>query len=59
MTVKWPAAYCVLSNTSFTNPQIAEMARLVDVDELEAEDAASAWLEANGDVVQPWIDACA
>ena len=35
------------------------MARLVDVDELEAEDAAAEWLGANGGVVQPWIDACA
>lgn len=58
MTVKWPAAYCVLSNTSFTNPQIAEMARLVDVDELEAEDAASEWLAANEAVWKPWVDAC-
>lgn len=59
MTSKWPSAYCVLSNISFNNAQIAEMARLVDVDELEAEDAAAEWLEKNGDVVQPWIDACA
>ena len=58
MTNKWPSAYCVLSNISFTNPQIAEMAKLVDTDELEPEEAASEWLSANQGVVQPWIDAC-
>ena len=34
MKDKWPTAYCVLSNISFTNPQIAEMAKLVDIDDL-------------------------
>ncbi len=58
MTVKWPSAYCVLSNISFTNPQIAEMAKLVDTDEMEPEDAAGVWLGANQGLVQPWIDAC-
>ena len=37
-----------------TNPQIAEMARLVDVEELEPEDAAAEWLEANPSVWQGW-----
>jgi len=58
MTVKWPTAYCVLSNISFTNPQIAEMAKLVDTDELEPEEAAEEWLAANRSVVDPWITAC-
>ena len=54
MTAKWPAAYNVLTKVSFTNPQIAEMARLVDTEEMEPEDAATAWLEANKDVWMPW-----
>jgi glycine betaine/proline transport system substrate-binding protein len=54
MEAKWPAAYGVLEKISFTNAQIAEMARLVDVDELEPEEAAEAWLEANPDVWQGW-----
>ncbi len=58
MEGKWPGAYCVLTKISFTNPQIAEMAKLVDTDELEPAEAADEWLAANGDVVQPWIDAC-
>ncbi len=58
MKDKWPAAYCVLTKISFTNPQIAEMAKLVDTDELEPEEAATEWLEANRDVVDPWMSAC-
>ena len=56
MKDKWPKAYNVLTQVSFTNPQIAEMAKLVDVDEMEPEDAAAAWLEENEDVWRPWID---
>ena len=54
MADKWPSAYSVLEKISFTNPQIAEMAKLVDIDEMEPEAAAAAWLEANADVWQPW-----
>ena len=56
MEEKWPDAYAVLSKISFTNPQIAEMAKLVDVDEFEPEDAAAEWLEQNPDVWQPWLE---
>lgn len=60
MKDKWPNAYCLLQNISFTNPQIAQMAKLVDTDELEPEEAATEWLEANQDaVVAPWVQACA
>ena len=54
MSVTWPAAYNTLTQISFTNPQIAEMARLVDTEEMEPEDAATEWLEANKDVWMPW-----
>jgi len=53
---KWPAAYKTLTQISFTNPQIAEMAKLVDIDEMEPEDAAAAWLEANESVWKAWAD---
>jgi len=56
MEEKWPDAYAVLRKISFTNPQIAEMAKLVDVDEFEPEDAAAEWLEQNPDVWQPWLE---
>ena len=55
MEEKWPDAYAVLEQISFTNPQIAEMARLVDVEEMEPEDAAAEWLEANPEVWQGWV----
>lgn len=55
MEEKWPNAYQVLRSISFTNPQIAEMAKLVDVDEMEPEDAALQWIEDNKDVWQPWL----
>ena len=55
MQDKWPNAYDVLTRLSFTNPQIAEMAKLVDVDEMEPEDAATVWLENNKDVWMPWL----
>jgi len=58
MEAKWPAAYCVLTKISFTNAQTAEMAKLVDVDEKEPDEAAAIWLEANGDVWKPWVQAC-
>jgi len=51
MKDKWPSAYETLTNVNFTNAQIAEMARLVDVDELEPEEAAEEWLAANQDYV--------
>lgn len=57
MKDKWPSAYDVLKNVSFTNEQIAEMAKMVDVDEMEPEDAASLWLEENEDVWRPWVGA--
>jgi len=56
MKDKWPAAYDVLTKISFTNPQIAEMAKFVDVDEMEPEEAAEAWLEENPDVWQGWTN---
>ena len=56
MKDKWPAAYGVLTRISFTNPQIAEMAKLVDIDELEPEEAAEVWLEENESVWQSWLN---
>jgi glycine betaine/proline transport system substrate-binding protein len=56
MEAKWPAAYAVLQKVSFTNAQIAEMAKLVDVDGMEPEDAAQKWLDENTAVWQPWTE---
>ncbi|MEM7685061.1 MAG: ABC transporter substrate-binding protein [Pseudomonadota bacterium] len=56
MEAKWPGAYKVLTKISFTNAQIAEMAKLVDIDEMEPEEAAAAWLEENEAVWKPWTE---
>src|SRR6056297_1253235 len=58
MQDKWPTGYCLLEQVNFTNPQIAQMAKLVDTDDLEPRDAAADWLDANSDVWQPWVEAC-
>ncbi len=55
MPEKWPSAYEVLKKINFTNNQIAEMAKLVDVDGLDPEDAATEWLAANEDLWKPWL----
>ena len=56
MKEKWPAAYATLTKVSLTNPQIAEMAKLVDIDGMEPEDAAKAWMDANPDVWKAWLN---
>lgn len=55
MQEKWPGAFEMLTKISFTNPQIAEMAKLVDVDELEPEEAAEVWIEENEEVWSSWM----
>ena len=55
MKDKWPNAYDVLTKISFTNAQIAEMARLVDIEDMEPEEAAEVWLEENEDVWMGWL----
>lgn len=56
MEAKWPAAYAVLSKISFTNAQIAEMAKMVDIDGMEPDEAAETWLATNEAVWKPWIN---
>ena len=51
-----PAAYAALQKVTFTNAQIAEMAKLVDVDGMEPEDAATEWMKANEAVWKPWTE---
>lgn len=58
MEEKWPTAYCVLEQVNFSNPQIAQMAKLVDTDDLEPEDAAAEWLDNNADTWEPWVNSC-
>ena len=55
MEEKWPDAFALLKQISFTNPQIAEMAKLVDIDGLKPEEAAAQWLEDNESVWAGWM----
>lgn len=56
MKDKWPAAYATLTKVSLTNAQIADMAKMVDIDGMEPEDAAKAWMDANPDVWKAWLN---
>lgn len=52
---KWPKALEILKNVNFTNAQIAEAAKMVDVDGMTPEDAAKKWLEENKDTWNAWL----
>lgn len=56
MQDKWPGAYQALEQISFTNAQIAQMAKLVDVDGMTPEEASKAWLSANETLWTPWVN---
>ena len=56
MEEKWPAAYEVLTKISFNNAQIAEMAVLVDIEEMEPVEAAEVWLADNEAVWKSWVN---
>ena len=56
MEKKWPKAYAVLQKVNFTNAQLAGMAKMVDVDGLEPEEAAKKWLVDNAAVWKPWTE---
>lgn len=51
----WPDAYKVLQNINFTNLDVAVMAKLADVDNMEPEAAADKWLTDNEDRWQTWL----
>ena len=52
---KHPDAYKVLQKINFSDLDIAVMAKLVDVDKMETEDAASKWLAENEDRWKSWL----
>lgn len=51
----WPGIYETVKLINFSNLDIAVMAKLVDIDELEPEAAAEQWLAENTEKWQPWI----
>jgi glycine betaine/proline transport system substrate-binding protein len=52
---KWPAATEVLKKVNFTNAQIAEAAKMVDVDGMTPEDAAKKWISENEASWKAWF----
>ena len=52
---KWPAATEILKKVNFTNAQIAEAAKMVDVDGMTPEDAAKKWIEENETSWKAWF----
>ncbi|MGB0507839.1 MAG: ABC transporter substrate-binding protein [Pikeienuella sp.] len=58
MPAKWPTAFCILNQISFTNPQIAELGKYIDVDALAPEIAAKEWLDSYESVWRPWVNNC-
>ncbi len=54
MEAEWPGAFKTLQKINFTNAQIAQIAAMVDIDELEPEEAAAKWFEENRDVWETW-----
>lgn len=53
---KWPTADAILHKVSFTNPQIAAAAAMVDVDGMTPEEAATKWVAENEAVWKPWTE---
>jgi len=45
----------VLTRISFTNFHPGTMSKLVDIDGMKQEEAASRWIEENEDVWSPWL----
>lgn len=56
MPEKWPNAYKIVQQINFTNGEIAEMAKLADIDGMEPEEAADKWLAENEGKWRAWID---
>ena len=52
---KYPTAYKALQSINFTNLDVAIMAKLVDVDEMETEAAAEKWMADNEDRWKSWL----
>jgi glycine betaine/proline transport system substrate-binding protein len=57
LQTKAPEAFSFLSAMSYDNSSQEEVAYAIDKEGTSAEDAAQAWIDANEDVWQPWVDA--
>jgi glycine betaine/proline transport system substrate-binding protein len=55
MPAKWPTAYKIFNNVSFTKSDIGNMAALVDIDGMSHEEAAVKWLQDNEATWKAWL----
>ncbi len=55
---KYPCANELVGNMNFTGPMIDAAAALVDVEGLDHDAAAAAWIKQNTEVVTSWMPAC-
>lgn len=59
MKEKWPCAFETVKNYKTSNEQIAKMAAMVVVDEMDPDGAAEQWIDENSNLVNKWIpDRC-
>lgn len=56
---KYPCANELMTNIDFTGPMIDAAAAMVDVEGMDHDAAATAWIEKNAEAVKGWIPACA
>lgn len=59
MQETWPKAFELLTLINFNNADLAAMAAKVDVDGMEADEAADKWLSENESKWRPWMNAVA
>jgi glycine betaine/proline transport system substrate-binding protein len=55
LEAKWPCAYKMVTNLSFSNSQIAQVAAYVDIDGLSYDQAAEKWLAENEPLWRKWV----
>ena len=53
---KNPEAYAIVQKINFSNLDIAVMSKLVDIDKMEVEDAATKWMDDNEAKWRAWVD---
>ena len=51
-----PEAFAIVEKINFSNHDVAVMAKLVDVDKMEVEDAAGKWMEDNDEKWRSWLN---
>jgi glycine betaine/proline transport system substrate-binding protein len=53
---KWSGAYEIIQRINLTNLDLAEMAKFADIDGMEPDEAAQAWLDAHEDRWRSWLN---